>query len=53
MTDEEKVKLVAEVMQGFDFEKTRKMMMSEEMVGNKEMNKGAVNPRGDLVRDMY
>ena len=27
MTDEEKVKLVAEVMQGFDFEKTRKMMM--------------------------
>ena len=27
MTDEEKVKLVAEVIQGFDFEKTRKMMM--------------------------
>lgn len=27
MTDEEKVKLVSEVMQGFDFEKTRKMMM--------------------------
>lgn len=27
MTDEEKVKLVDEVIQGFDFEKTRKMMM--------------------------
>ena len=27
MTDDEKVKLVAEVIQGFDFEKTRKMMM--------------------------
>ena len=27
MTDEEKVKLVAEVIQGFDFEKTQKMMM--------------------------